>query len=151
MKRKKWWIIGIIVLAIGFAIPRLPSLIRCTAITYWAYRRAVVMNHVRNHSDTMALIAQSVADTGQESTYRGWDVQWREDDQIVTFEVAYTGIVPASVERGVFCTAELPQQLMGLTYDRESNFDFAYIYEGNGNWMKLFPITANWYWYEFYW
>ena len=46
MKRQKWWLISILVLAIGFAVLRLPSLIRYTATAYWGCRRAVVMSHV---------------------------------------------------------------------------------------------------------
>jgi len=114
-------------------------------------RRNLAERHLRNHAEQMKQVAQTVAATGETNTYRGWDVIWLDEDQLVIFRVDYFGFGQETTERGMIWTQTLPNHLMGLDYECPATWHAASIYSGGGNSMMIWQIMPEWYWYEFHW
>ena len=153
MKRYRYWMTFVVVLAMVMSIPRIPSWIRSVQQLSAGRKEACVSHHVKTHLQTMEELAERTAASGEGAVYHGWEMTWEVQDQIVKFLVSYTGIVPASVEKGVFFSEEKPERLMGMEYEVTVHglwYDRDCCSDGN-NFLYVRQITDHWYWYELRW
>lgn len=154
MKRHRPWICLLIVLSAILMLPRLPAWFKSAVENYWDLREQAICARVLRNQSELETLALETAETGKETTYGRWEVTWEEEDQIVKFLISYTGLVPASVERGVFVSEDIPQTLMGMTFDctLEQREDGPVLqYTGDGNILHVRQFAPHWFSYAFYW
>lgn len=154
MKRHRPWICLVIIITAVLMLPRVPAWFKSAVENYWDLREQAICARVLRNQNELEILALETAETGMETTYGRWEVTWEEEDQIVKFLVSYTGLVPASVERGVFVSKDIPQTLMGLTFDctlGRQEEGYVLQYTGDGNTLHVHQIAPHWFWYAFYW